>query len=55
MAEQKVTCVWTRSHLTVLDEGLRAGKPPVGGCHVEGGLVVFTLSRWSQIGWREFA
>lgn len=41
--------------LTILDEGLRAGKPPVSGCHVEGGLVVLTLSRWSQRGWRKIA
>lgn len=51
LGEQKLTC----SILTVLDEGLRAGKPPVSGCHVEGGLVVLTLSRWSQGGWRKIA
>lgn len=49
LGEEKVRC----SILTVLDEGLRAGKPPVSGSHVEGGLVVLTLSRWSQRGWRK--
>lgn len=47
------TCIWTCGVLTVLDEGLRAGKPAMSGCHVEGGLVVLTLSRWSQRGRRK--
>lgn len=44
-----------RTLLTILDEGLRAGKAPVSGCHVEGGPVVLTLSRWRQRGRGNFA
>lgn len=29
--------------LTVLNNGLRARKPPMNGCHVQGSLSIFTL------------
>lgn len=29
--------------LTILNNGLRARKPPMNGCHVQGSLSIFTL------------
>lgn len=31
--------------LTVLNDGLRARKPPMNGRHVQGGLSIFTLKQ----------
>lgn len=31
--------------LTVLNDGLRARKPPMNGCHVQGSFSIFTLNQ----------